>query len=104
MVDESVDAEFHASKSQCWNSNLELLESLREDNNSHELHQLAIQDHELGRMSEPVPVESIDLCSARYHGCAYHLHLSLSCAFAGSYPDLAWNRVADLMGLSKSGQ
>ena len=57
--------EFTANKSQCWDSNVELLESLREDSNSHALHELAKQDHALGRMSMPVPVESIDLCSAR---------------------------------------
>ena len=57
--------EFAASKSQCWHSNLELLESLREDDNSHAVHELAKADHDLGRMTLPVPVESIDLASVR---------------------------------------
>ena len=58
-------AEFAANASECWNSNVELLESLREDSNSSALHELAKADHALGRMSKPVPVEKIDLCSAR---------------------------------------
>ena len=65
MTGESSAVEFVADRSKCWHSNVELLESLREDGNSHALHKLAKQDHELGRMSLPVPVEQVDLCNAR---------------------------------------
>ena len=57
--------EFSADRSQCWHSNVELLASLREDSNSHALHELTMADHTLGRMSAPVLADSLDLGSVR---------------------------------------
>ena len=104
MTGESSAVEFVADRSQCWHSNVELLESLREDGNSHALHKLAKQDHELGRMSLPVPVEQIDLCNARlllyaFVCCGLMLHY-----FAGLCRDLEWSRVSNPMAPSKSEQ
>jgi len=64
-ADTSAAAEFKSSPSECWHSNAELLQSLREDDNSHALHELAMEDFRLGRMSEPVHASSIDWSSVR---------------------------------------
>ena len=64
-ADTSDAADFKCSPSECWHSNAELLKSLREDDNSHALHELAMDDFRLGRMSEPVHANSIDWSSVR---------------------------------------
>ena len=43
----------------CVHSNQELLTTLKEDVNAKALHQITLDDYEKGRMSEPLPVESI---------------------------------------------
>ena len=46
---------------QCHESNVQVLQTLKEDVNSAELHRLTLVDAGLGRMSKPVPVSEVDL-------------------------------------------
>ncbi len=49
----------------CVHSNQELLTTLKEDVNAKALHQITLDDYEKGRMSEPLPVESISRSNVR---------------------------------------
>ncbi len=49
----------------CVESNTELLNSLRTDENEAALHALAVEDARLGRMSTPLPARDMDLSEAR---------------------------------------
>ena len=46
---------------QCHENNLEVLRTLKEDDNSAELHRLTLKDAALGRMSSPMPASDVDL-------------------------------------------
>ena len=45
----------------CHESNLELLRCVAQDKNSAALHARTLRDARLGRMSEPVPADEVDL-------------------------------------------
>ncbi len=60
--DELEVFDLKATRAQCADDNAELLQSLREDVNAEALHQITLDDHAKGRMTKPVPAESLD-CS-----------------------------------------
>ena len=53
------------SSTDCFASNLELLRKLRPDDHEEALHQLALDDFALGRMSKPVRTNQVDLHKVR---------------------------------------
>ena len=53
----------------CRASNRELVMSLHEDKNAAKLHQLTVQDADMGRMSQPRPAIEVDLNKAGAAGC-----------------------------------
>ena len=59
------DGSEDALRSQCCADNQELFKSLREDENSAELHRLTLEDHRLDRMSCPLPSADCDLSQIR---------------------------------------
>ena len=63
----------HGLKASCGSSNAILLKELRENDVSHALLKLTLDDAALGRMAQPVPVKEMDLqqvlCNPRFGVC-----------------------------------
>ena len=93
------DADLTQLRRNCKYSNYELLQSLREDPQAAELHRLAWDDYEKGRMSKPVPVCQIDLTEVILCVCACtHLFSTHACDQVRLVP-----RFAVVQGLKPDG-
>ena len=85
---------------QCHENNLEVLRTLKEDDNSAELHRLTLKDAALGRMSSPMPASDVDLTQVML--CEFYMrYLDCRCAW---FHALALNKARVQMGQLKSGR